>query len=118
MKLNHINLPVSDVQQATIFFEQYFGFRCEVVKAEHIIAVLKGEENFTLVLMKSKEAAIYPQAFHIGFLQKDKEAVDRIFQILKQHPALVLPAPGKIRDTYGFYFKFDAIMIEVSSELN
>lgn len=117
MKFNHINLPVRDVQQATAFFEQYFGFRCDAVKGEHIIAVLKGEDDFTLVLMKSKETAAYPKAFHIGFLQKDKEAVDCIFQQLEQHPALVLPAPGKIRDTYGFYFNFEDILIEVSSEM-
>lgn len=117
MKLNHINLPVRDVQQAAAFFEEHFGFRCEAVKGEHIIAVLKGEENFALVLMKSKETVVYPQAFHIGFLQKDKEAVDRIFQQLEQHTALVLTAPGKIRDTYGFYFNFEDILIEVSSEM-
>lgn len=55
MKLNHINLVVKDVALASRFFETWFGFRCKEIKGENIVAVLKGEDDFTLVLMKSKE---------------------------------------------------------------
>lgn len=116
MKFNHINLPVNEVSTAVSFFESYFGFTCTEVKGDFIIAILKGEGDFILVLMKAKEALQYPQAFHIGFLQKTKEAVDQVFDKLLQEPSLELRQPGKIRDTYGFYFDFNGILIEVSTE--
>jgi catechol-2,3-dioxygenase len=116
MKLNHINLPVNDVGNTVSFFEQYFGFTCTEVKGDFIIAVLKGADDFILVLMKAKETAVYPQAFHIGFLQETKTAVDHIFNSLQNYPSLEIKQPGKIRDSYGFYFDFDCILIEVSTE--
>lgn len=116
MKLNHINLPVNDVSTTVSFFEQYFGFTCTEIKGDHIIAVLKGADDFILVLMKAKETAVYPQAFHIGFLQKTKAAVDHIFDDLQKDPSLELKQPGKVRDSYGFYFDFNGILIEVSTE--
>ncbi len=77
--------------------------------------MLKAKDGFVLVLMKSKEAVNYPRAFHIGFLQETKEVVDGIFESLGENPFLALRPPAKIRDTYGFYFHLDGIMIEVSS---
>ena len=69
MKLNHINLLVSNVAEAVSFFETYFNFNCVETKGDNIIAILEGEDDFTLVIMKNKEGqAIYPDAFHIGFL--------------------------------------------------
>lgn len=118
MKLNHINLPVNDVTSSVSFFERHFGMSCTSVKGDHIIAVLKGEDDFILVLMKAKEEAVYPQAFHIGFLQKTKTEVEQIFERLKEETSLELQQPGKIRNTYGFYFHYDALLIEVSCEQN
>lgn len=114
MKLNHINLVVSNVAAATHLFETYFNFKCTDKKGDNIITILKGADNFTLVIMTNKDGKItYPGAFHIGFMLEDAEAVTGIFEKLKTGGVNVEQEPGKIRDSFGFYFNFDNIMIEV-----
>jgi predicted enzyme related to lactoylglutathione lyase len=114
MKLNHINLVVSNVAAAIIFFETYFNFKCTDIKGDHIVAVLKGEDDFTLVIMTTKEGSIiYPDAFHIGFMLENTTAVTETFEKLKKGGIAVGQEPRKIRDSFGFYFNFENIMIEV-----
>jgi len=114
MKLNHINLVVSNVEDAIIFFETYFNFTCIEIKGENIVAVLIGSDGFTLVLMKNKSGApAYPEAFHIGFMQNSKDEVIEIFQKLKIADFVGGQEPKKIRDSFGFYFHYQHLMIEV-----
>ena len=114
MKLNHINLVVTEVAAAVQLFERYFGFKCIGIKGDNIIAILKGIDDFTLVIMTSKESGIrYPQAFHIGFMQENNDVVTRIYDQLKSGNIEVGDGPRKIRDSFGFYFNFDNVMIEV-----
>jgi catechol 2,3-dioxygenase-like lactoylglutathione lyase family enzyme len=108
MKLNHINLPVEDVATTSRFFEQYFDFTCTETKGDNVLAVLKGEDDFTLVLMSkafNRNAEIsYPEAFHIGFLVNSNEQVDKIYQRLIAGGVTLDKSPGQIRGQYGFYF--------------
>ena len=114
MKLNHINLVVQDVAGASRFFETWFGFRCIEIKGENIVAILKGDNDFTLVLMKSKEPEVsYPGAFHIGFMQPGKEQVIELHKKLQSAGLIESQEPKKIRDSFGFYFAYENIMIEV-----
>jgi hypothetical protein len=114
MKLNHVNLVVNDVEAATHLFETYFNFTCTERKGENVIVVLKGKDDFTLVLMAGKDsAAVYPQAFHIGFMQENENAVIEIYEALKKGNYIEGQEPKKIRDSFGFYFTFDLLMIEV-----
>ena len=107
MKLNHINLVVSNVAEAIVFFETYFNFKCTEIKGDNIVAVLKSADDFTLVIMTNKEGkAIYPQAFHIGFMQDSTKAVKEMYDKLKGNGIAVGQEPGKIRDSFGFYFKW------------
>lgn len=116
MKFNHINLVVQDVAGASRFFETWFGFKCIEIKGENIVAILKGEDNFTLVLMKSKEPEInYPNAFHIGFMQAGKEHVIELHKKLKSAGLIEAGEPKNIRDSFGFYFSYQNIMIEVGT---
>lgn len=119
MKLNHINLVVNNVGDAIHFFETYFKFKCIEVKGENIIAILKNEEDFTLVVMIGKDdELIYPKAFHIGFMQQSAEDVKNIYNQLKTAGVAGDQEPRKIRDTFGFYFNFENIMIEVGTYTN
>ena len=113
MKLNHLNLVVSDVQKFIDLFTDYFEFKCTETKGDNIIVVLKNEDDFSLVIMSSKEKIQYPSAFHIGFMQENIEAVNQFYENLKTSGIDVGHEPRKIRDSYGFYFTFDNIMIEV-----
>ena len=119
MKLNHINLVVTDVAEAILFFETYFGFSVINVKGDNLLAVLQVMDGFELVLMSSsmnKKELDYPENFHIGFKQNTKNEVDRIYNSLKKDGRIQSREPGKIRGSYGFYFYFDKIMIEVGTD--
>jgi predicted enzyme related to lactoylglutathione lyase len=119
MKLNHINLVVSDVVKAINFFETYFNFKCADIKGDNIVAILRGEDGFTLVVMTNKEGtAIYPDAFHMGFMLDNTNAVTETYEKLNSGGIAVAQEPRKIRDSFGFYFKFDTVMIEVGHYIN
>lgn len=119
MKLNHINLVVSNVADAISLFETYFDFRCSERKGDNIVAILKGADDFTLVIMTDKNGEIkYPNAFHIGFMLDSEKAVTITYSNLKSGGIAVSGEPRKIRDSFGFYFHFDTLMIEVGYYLN
>lgn len=119
MKLNHINLVVSNVADAIKLFETFFNFKCIDTKGDNIVAILKNADGFTLVIMTAKnEPATYPTAFHIGFMLDGVEAVTKTYDALKNGGITVETAPRKIRDSFGFYFNFDNIMIEVGHYLS
>jgi len=118
MTINHLNLIVTDVTKAVHFFETYFGFKYEVVKGDNLIAVLKNEENFTLIIMTNKNGdTTYPKDFHIGFMIDSPEEVDHLHRKLVDGKIDVTQSPKKIRDSYAFYFYFDNLFIEVGHYL-
>lgn len=119
MRLNHINLVVSNVADAIKLFETYFSFKCTDIKGDNIVAILKGADDFTLVIMTDKNGqTTYPNAFHIGFMLDNEEAVTKTYDTLKNGGIAVGQEPRKIRDSFGFYFNFDNIMIEVGHYLS
>lgn len=114
MHLNHLNLVVSNVADTQTLFQTYFNFKCTEVKGDHVLAVLKDDRDFTLVIMADKhDRASYPGAFHIGFMLDSETSVQKIYDQLKEGGYGVQQEPKKIRDSFGFYFQFDQIMLEV-----
>jgi catechol 2,3-dioxygenase-like lactoylglutathione lyase family enzyme len=118
MKLNHINLTVTDVQAASDFLVQYFGMRS--MGGNKGMGFLTDEEDgwgFVLTLMKAAEGmqAKYPGTFHIGFFIDGEETVDRIYQRLKDD-GYDVPAPENTGHSYGFYVKAPGgITVEVGA---
>ena len=107
MKLNHLNLTVSDVQQAADFLVKYFGMRS--MGGNKGMGFLTDEEEgwgFVLTLMKATQGtqAKYPGTFHIGFFIGGKETVDEIHRRLKAD-GFDVPAPEATGHSYGFYVK-------------
>ena len=107
LKLNHINLPVTDVAASAGFFEQYFNFRTIEVKGNNMMAILEGDDGFILVLMADtfnrNGNSVYPDAFHIGFLVDTPAQVSQVYERLKEG-GLATEAPGSLRGGFGFYF--------------
>lgn len=101
MKLNHINLTVTDVCAAAEFLEKYFGLRSMGGNAG--MAFLSDEQEFVLTLMKAgkKTPAAYPSTFHIGFFVESEETVNDIHRRLKDD-GFDVPAPER-HHAYGFY---------------
>ncbi|PQA54979.1 VOC family protein [Siphonobacter curvatus] len=117
MKLNHINIVVTDVPQAIHLFENQLGFKC-IVNRKDRMAVLTNTDEFALVLwsaqLNKEQTVHYPENFHIGFYQPDREAVIAIYEKLQGEAVTFESEPKQIRNTFGFYFHFDHLMIEIS----
>ncbi|HEY3477220.1 MAG TPA: VOC family protein [Anaerolineales bacterium] len=105
MKLNHINLTVTDVQAASDFLVKYFGMRS--MGGNKGMGFLTDEENgwgFVLTLMKATAGTQgkYPGTFHIGFFIDNKETVEEIHRRLKKD-GFDVPPPEDTGHSYGFY---------------
>jgi catechol 2,3-dioxygenase-like lactoylglutathione lyase family enzyme len=79
VKLNHLDLQVSDVQRSAALFESLLGLTLQSSRTSTALAILTDGEGFTLVLQRRKrDGDAYPEGFHFGFLVGDVETV-RVF---------------------------------------
>jgi len=101
MKLNHLNLTVTDVRAASAFLETYFGLRRTGGNAG--MAFLSDDDGFVLTLMKAGKTTdvTYPGNFHIGFFVESEATVDAINRRLKDDGYDV--APPERQHVYTFY---------------
>lgn len=83
MKLNHINLTVTDVGAAEAFLATYFGMKR--YGGNNTFRALHDEHGLVLTLMRGKrdKEVHYPETFHIGFGQENEEAVTALYERLK-----------------------------------
>jgi lactoylglutathione lyase len=84
MKLNHLNLTVTDVRAASAFLEWYFGLRSMGGNAG--MAFLSDDDGFVLTLMKAGRTAhvTYPGNFHIGFFVESEDKVNEVNRRLRE----------------------------------
>lgn len=116
MKLNHLDLQVSDVQAARQFFETFFGFRCSHARAE--LVILEDEAGFVLAISNLSQASApqYPEDFHIGFILENVKQVKEIYDRLQK-----AEVPMKLNlQEIGSHLTFlcyapDAIPVQVSA---
>ena len=83
MKLNHVDLQVSDVDLARAFFELHFDLRC-VFQRRSELAMLEDEGGFSLGVSNlfNSSPPTYPRDFHIGFILETEAQVRTQFQRL------------------------------------
>lgn len=114
MKLNHLNLAVSNVAEARVFLQTYFGFQ-SLGRESDTMSGLVDEANFTLVLMKDKDVnPEYPRTFHVGFIQQSEEAVNELNRRLRGG-GFDVPLPKRMHGSWAFYFTAPGgFMIEVA----
>jgi lactoylglutathione lyase len=105
MKLNHLNLTVSDVVEARAFLEKYFGLQ-GMGRGNESIAGLVDDGGLVLTLIKAGPATEvkYPASFHIGFIQESEERVNEINERLKRDGFDVAP-PQRLHGSWTFYFR-------------
>lgn len=101
MKLNHINLTVTDVLAARDFLVKYFELEDQGGNAG--MALLSDGDGMVLTLMKASRSVSvdYPSTFHVGFFIDSEERVDAINRRLKEDGFDV--APPERHHAYGFY---------------
>jgi catechol-2,3-dioxygenase len=114
MQLNHIDLPVSDLEGAVNYFVKGFGFE-RLATPVPGMAILRGEGGFVLVLNQSEQPVAYPPGFHIGFLQPSDDAVHTAYQRLAEAQLPLPAAPAVSYGVLAFYAEAPGgILIEVS----
>lgn len=106
MKLNHINLTVTDVAETHEFLQKYFALRSLGVNKN--MGFMTDDSGLVLSLMSPKvtqETDVnYPASFHIGFIQESAERVNAINQRLKDD-GFDVPPPSKQHGSWTFYFR-------------
>ncbi|WP_025849054.1 VOC family protein [Paenibacillus ehimensis] len=116
MKLNHLNLCVNDLSEATDFFQSLFGFQLLGQKGD-TLAVMSDGEGFTLVLSRfGEETVAYPKDFHIGFYVETMAEVDAFHAKLAAANIPSDHGPRKMRGGYTLYFTaLGGVLFEVTS---
>ena len=105
MRLNHLNLTVTDVPAAAEFLVTYFGLVNQGGNAG--MTLLTDTESYggmILTLMKARAASFqgYPETFHIGFFIESRDEVDRLHRALAD-AGYEAGTPGNTGHSYGFY---------------
>ncbi len=101
MKLNHLNLTVSDVDAAVAFLEKYFKMSYQ--GGNKGMGFMMDSSGLLLSLMKGKGKVEYPGSFHIGFGQKSEADVDAIYARLIADG--FTPDPPEHLHGYTFYIE-------------
>lgn len=102
MRLNHLNLTVTDVGAARDFLERYFEMKCEFTRGDSFAALVDDGGTF-VTLMRGREAS-YPGTFHVGFAQESEKRVDEVNRRLREDGFDVKP-PGEFHGSWTFYIQ-------------
>ncbi len=116
MRLDHINLTVSNVTEVSSFFKKNFGFTDAFEDNNAGMAVLSGDDGMHINLMKGSRIS-YPKMFHIGFDARTESKVNEIFERLKA-AGLEMKPPEHTWGSWTFHFECPGgnFMIEVACE--
>ena len=116
MKLNHLNLTVSNVLETHRFLQKHFGLKdFGQLKASEAMGFLSDDNGMVLALFRGGKGdeVKYPAGFHIGFIQQTEEEVNQINQNLRDD-GYDVPQPKRQHNSWTFYFTAPGgFMIEV-----
>lgn len=102
MKLNHLNLTVTDVAATRDFLEKYFGLRGHGKNNDRLTFVF--DENGMVITLMKGEAVAYPDSFHVGFIQESEARVNEINARLRED-GYDVAAPSKQHGSWTFYLR-------------
>ncbi len=106
MRLNHLNLTVTDPIEAQKFLAKYFGMQ-PMGKPNARMTFLTDENGMVLSMahmsLGEESEVKYPATFHIGFGQETEEQVNGIYQRLKAD-GFDVPEPSRQHGSWTFYF--------------
>ncbi len=107
MKLNHLNLTVSDVLATHRFLETHFGLRdYGRLKPSEAMSFLSDDNGMVVALFRAARGTEvkYPPGFHIGFVQESEERVNQINERLRED-GFNVPKPARLHGSWTFYFQ-------------
>jgi catechol 2,3-dioxygenase-like lactoylglutathione lyase family enzyme len=84
MRLNHLDLQVSDVERRATFFERFLGLRCRYQRQKQI-AIFENDAGFEFAVSNLFDSPppAYPPDFHVGFVLEHSSEVRKIYDSLK-----------------------------------
>lgn len=115
MKLNHLDLQVSDVQSLAAFLEQHFDLERLSNDRSPAIAILHDRAGFTLVIQRRADDRPYPDGFHIGFIHDAAATVRAHHDRLTAAGLAVGVIDVNARGTRFYLTAPGDILVEVSS---
>jgi lactoylglutathione lyase len=114
MRLNHLNLTVTDVLATVSLLETYFGFTRSDMPCNEHMAFLHDESGFLLSMFRAVDVT-YPKMFHIGFLQDSAREVHAMHRRLTEG-GFDPPMPREDHGRLTFYFQSGTgVTIEVEA---
>jgi hypothetical protein len=115
VKLNHLDLQVSDVQLLATFLEHHFDLVRLTNDRSPAIAILHDGAGFTLVVQRRTDDARYPDGFHIGFIHEAAATVRAHHARLAGEAISTSPIDVNARGTRFYVTAPGGILVEVSS---
>src|SRR6266849_2299751 len=106
MKLNHLNLTVSNVLETHHFLQKHFGLKGLGGEPSEAMGFLSDDNGLVLSLFRAAKGTEvkYPPGFHVGFVQESEERVDQINQRLRED-GFKVPRPARLHGSWTFYFQ-------------
>ena len=104
MKLDHANLAVGNVTEASAFFKKHFGYKNFFEDNNAGMAVLTDDSGLYLSLMKGSRAE-YPELFHIGFDLGTEANVTAAFKRLTSDGVVADPPEHTAWGSWTFHFR-------------
>jgi catechol 2,3-dioxygenase-like lactoylglutathione lyase family enzyme len=105
MNLNHINLPVPDVNATKEFFAKYFDMKTLFELPRNTLVMMRDEAGMVLNISHfgKKDTEIhYHKDFHIGFFMKTRDEVDAMHARMTAD-GLTADTPKHHPGRYGYY---------------
>lgn len=119
MKLNHIDLQVSNVDSAREFFETHFGLRCTYQRSGQL-ALLEDDGGLELGVsnLRGLPPPAYPPDFHVGFVLERADDVRDAYERLQAGGVRIKMEPREGGPNLFFVIEGpDGIPVEVRAPL-
>ncbi|CDZ25254.1 VOC family protein [Neorhizobium galegae] len=121
MRMNHIDIHVSDVAATSAFLVRHFGLTQREMRGTNGLAILADDAGLEIVVSRpvekfggAEQHALGVVTYHLGFIQPERADVDRLYRELKAGDAELVGEPREMRGGYLFYCLAPGrVMIEV-----
>jgi catechol 2,3-dioxygenase-like lactoylglutathione lyase family enzyme len=107
MKLNHLNVTVSNVPETHRFLEKHFALKSYGGRDPgEAMSFLSDDNGMVLALTRAARGTEvqYPPGFHVGFIQDSEDRVNEINERLRED-GYEVPRPARLHGSWTFYFK-------------
>jgi lactoylglutathione lyase len=102
MRLDHVNLMVTDVLVASAFLKKHFGYSDAFDDNNADMSVLADSYGMHINLMRGAKAT-YPGLFHIGFDMETESEVNALYERLTADGMQIKP-PKHAWGSWTFHF--------------